>query len=129
MVDPRVAVDCVPSCSPHTVPAPVPSPSPRKTLARRLVDPLSELLKIEPSALGVGMYQKDLPPKELGARLDAATEDAVATVGVPYQAQGAAEQRRNFQVGGPRDIAAAGLRQGKALGCENTVDTRAGIQR
>ena len=52
------------------------------SIARRLLDPLSEYVKVEPSVLGVGMYQKDLPPKELTARLDAAVEDAVATVGV-----------------------------------------------
>ena len=52
------------------------------SIARRLVDPLSEFVKIEPAALGVGIYQKDLPAKELAARLSEATEDAVATVGV-----------------------------------------------
>ncbi|EOD34668.1 hypothetical protein EMIHUDRAFT_455554 [Emiliania huxleyi CCMP1516] len=52
------------------------------SIARRLADPLSEFVKIEPAALGVGMYQRDLPAKELGARLDAAVEDAVAAVGV-----------------------------------------------
>ena len=52
------------------------------SIARRLLDPLSAAFKVEPSVLGVGMYQKDLPPKELTARLDAAVEDAVATVGV-----------------------------------------------
>ena len=52
------------------------------SIARRLQDPLAELVKIEPKAIGVGQYQHDMPPKELDAALDAVVEDCVNAVGV-----------------------------------------------
>ncbi|HWP97596.1 MAG TPA: Tex family protein [Syntrophomonadaceae bacterium] len=52
------------------------------SIARRLQDPLSELVKIEPRAIGVGQYQHDLPPKELDGSLTAVVESAVNRVGV-----------------------------------------------
>lgn len=52
------------------------------SIARRLQDPLAELVKIDPKAIGVGQYQHDMPPKELDAALDAIVEDAVNSVGV-----------------------------------------------
>ena len=52
------------------------------SIARRLQDPLAELVKIDPKAIGVGQYQHDLPQKELDAALDAVVEDAVNSVGV-----------------------------------------------
>ncbi len=52
------------------------------SIARRLQDPLAELVKIDPKAIGVGQYQHDMPPKELDASLDAVIEDAVNSVGV-----------------------------------------------
>lgn len=52
------------------------------SIARRLQDPLAELVKIEPQAIGVGLYQHDLDQKALGAALDAVVEDAVNHVGV-----------------------------------------------
>ncbi|MBR1659452.1 MAG: RNA-binding transcriptional accessory protein, partial [Oscillospiraceae bacterium] len=52
------------------------------SIARRLQDPLAELVKIEPRAIGVGQYQHDMPPKELDAALDAVVEDCVNAVGV-----------------------------------------------
>ncbi|MBR6939531.1 MAG: RNA-binding transcriptional accessory protein [Clostridia bacterium] len=52
------------------------------SIARRLQDPLAELVKIDPKAIGVGQYQHDMPPKELDAALDAVIEDAVNSVGV-----------------------------------------------
>ena len=52
------------------------------SIARRLQDPLAELVKIDPKAIGVGQYQHDMPPKELDAALDAVVEDAVNSVGV-----------------------------------------------
>ena len=52
------------------------------SIARRLQDPLAELVKIEPRAIGVGQYQHDMPQKELDAALDAVVEDCVNAVGV-----------------------------------------------
>ena len=52
------------------------------SIARRLQDPLAELVKIDPKAIGVGQYQHDMPPKELDAALDDVIEDAVNMVGV-----------------------------------------------
>ncbi|MBF4501183.1 RNA-binding transcriptional accessory protein [Savagea sp. SN6] len=52
------------------------------SIARRLQDPLSELVKIEPSSIGVGQYQHDVSKKELEASLAFVVEMAVNTVGV-----------------------------------------------
>ena len=52
------------------------------SIARRLQDPLAELVKIDPQAIGVGQYQHDCPQKELSAALDAVVEDCVNAVGV-----------------------------------------------
>ena len=52
------------------------------SIARRLQDPLAELVKIEPKAIGVGQYQHDMPPKQLDSALDAVVEDCVNAVGV-----------------------------------------------
>lgn len=52
------------------------------SLARRLMDPLSELVKIDPKAIGVGQYQHDLDQKRLGEVLSGVVEDSVNTVGV-----------------------------------------------
>lgn len=51
-------------------------------IARRLQDPLAELVKIDPKAIGVGQYQHDMPQKELDASLNAVVEDCVNAVGV-----------------------------------------------
>lgn len=52
------------------------------SIARRLQDPLAELVKIDPKAVGVGQYQHDMPPARLSAALDGVVEDCVNTVGV-----------------------------------------------
>lgn len=52
------------------------------SIARRLQDPLAELVKIDPRSIGVGQYQHDMPQKELGVALDAVVEDCVNSVGV-----------------------------------------------
>lgn len=52
------------------------------SIARRLQDPLAELVKIDPKAIGVGQYQHDMPQKELNAALDGVVEDCVNSVGV-----------------------------------------------
>jgi uncharacterized protein len=52
------------------------------SIARRLQDPLAELVKIEPKAIGVGQYQHDLDQAQLARSLDAVVEDCVNSVGV-----------------------------------------------
>jgi uncharacterized protein len=52
------------------------------SIARRVQDPLAELVKIEPKAIGVGMYQHDVNQTELGSSLDVVVESAVNQVGV-----------------------------------------------
>ena len=52
------------------------------SIARRVQDPMAELIKIDPQAVGVGQYQHDLPTKELETELDAVLETAVNQVGV-----------------------------------------------
>ena len=52
------------------------------SIARRLQDPLSELVKIDPKAIGVGQYQHDVNQKKLSESLTGVVEDAVNTVGV-----------------------------------------------
>ncbi len=52
------------------------------SIARRLQDPLAELVKIEPKAIGVGQYQHDMPQAQLEGALDGVVEDCVNSVGV-----------------------------------------------
>ncbi|MEI7610761.1 MAG: helix-hairpin-helix domain-containing protein, partial [Rhodospirillaceae bacterium] len=52
------------------------------SIARRLQDPLAELVKIEPKSIGVGQYQHDVAPQKLSTALDAVVEDCVNAVGV-----------------------------------------------
>ncbi|MCT2882563.1 Tex family protein [Lentilactobacillus buchneri] len=52
------------------------------SIARRIQDPLAELVKIDPQAIGVGQYQHDVPQKQLGEQLDTVVETAVNRVGV-----------------------------------------------
>lgn len=52
------------------------------SIARRLQDPLAELVKIDPKAIGVGQYQHDMPQNQLNAALDGVVEDCVNSVGV-----------------------------------------------
>lgn len=52
------------------------------SIARRLQDPLAELVKIDPKAIGVGQYQHDMPQKRLSEALDGVVEDCVNAVGV-----------------------------------------------
>lgn len=52
------------------------------SIARRLQDPLAELVKIDPKAIGVGQYQHDMPKKRLDEALGGVVEDCVNTVGV-----------------------------------------------
>jgi len=52
------------------------------SIARRLQDPLPELVKIDPKAIGVGQYQHDMPEKQLSEALDGVVEDCVNSVGI-----------------------------------------------
>lgn len=52
------------------------------SIARRMQDPLAELVKIDPKAIGVGQYQHDMPPKRLDEALCGVVEDCVNAVGV-----------------------------------------------
>lgn len=52
------------------------------SIARRLIDPLSELVKIDPKSIGVGMYQHDVTPKKLDSELEFVVSTAVNSVGV-----------------------------------------------
>lgn len=52
------------------------------SIARRLQDPLAELVKIDPKAIGVGQYQHDMPQNQLSSALDGVVEDCVNSVGV-----------------------------------------------
>jgi protein Tex len=60
------------------------------SIARRLQDPLAELVKIEPKAIGVGQYQHDVSQSLLGKSLDAVVEDCVNAVGVDVNTASAA---------------------------------------
>lgn len=60
------------------------------SIARRLQDPLAELVKIDPKAIGVGQYQHDMPQARLGEALDGVVEDCVSSVGVDLNTASAA---------------------------------------
>ena len=60
------------------------------SIARRMQDPLAELVKIDPKAIGVGQYQHDMPQKRLGEALDHVVEDRVNAVGVDVNTASAA---------------------------------------
>ena len=60
------------------------------SIARRLQDPLAELVKIEPKSIGVGQYQHDVSQVKLGQSLDAVVEDCVNAVGVDVNSASAA---------------------------------------
>lgn len=60
------------------------------SIARRLQDPLAELVKIEPKSIGVGQYQHDVSQTRLARRLDAVVEDGVNAVGVDVNTASAA---------------------------------------
>ena len=60
------------------------------SIARRLQDPLAELVKIDPKSIGVGQYQHDMDQKRLGDALEAVVEDCVNRVGVDLNTASAA---------------------------------------
>lgn len=64
------------------------------SIARRLQDPLAELVKIEPQAIGVGQYQHDMPQARLNETLDGVVEDCVNAVGVDGNVASAALLKR-----------------------------------
>jgi uncharacterized protein len=64
------------------------------SIARRLQDPLAELVKIDPKSIGVGQYQHDLPESALSRSLDTVVEDCVNAVGVDVNTASAPLLRR-----------------------------------
>ena len=64
------------------------------SIARRLQDPLAELVKIEPKSIGVGQYQHDVSQVQLSRHLDSVVEDCVNAVGVEVNTASAALLRR-----------------------------------
>ncbi|MBX9456305.1 MAG: RNA-binding transcriptional accessory protein [Rhizobium sp.] len=70
------------------------------SIARRLQDPLAELVKIEPKSIGVGQYQHDVDQGRLGRSLDGVVEDAVNAVGVDLNTASAPLLSRVSGVGG-----------------------------
>ena len=68
------------------------------SIARRIQDPLAELVKIEPKAIGVGQYQHDVNQKELAQTLDAVIETAVNHVGVELNTASVALLRHTGRV-------------------------------
>nr|XP_021185041.2 S1 RNA-binding domain-containing protein 1 [Helicoverpa armigera] len=64
------------------------------SIARRVLDPLGELIKVDPKNLGVGLYQHDIPPKMLETALDSAVEKVVSLVGVDINTASQAMLRR-----------------------------------
>ncbi len=76
------------------------------SIARRLQDPLAELVKIDPKSIGVGQYQHDLSENKLSRSLDAVVEDCVNAVGVDVNTASAPLLAR---VSGISDALAAGI--------------------
>lgn len=76
------------------------------SIARRLQDPLAELVKIEPKSIGVGQYQHDVNQSKLAKSLDAAVEDCVNEVGVDVNTASAALLKR---VSGLNDTLASNI--------------------
>jgi protein Tex len=70
------------------------------SIARRLQDPLAELVKIEPKSIGVGQYQHDVDQHRLARSLDAVVEDAVNAVGVDLNTASASLLSRVAGLGG-----------------------------
>ena len=70
------------------------------SIARRLQDPLAELVKIDPKAIGVGQYQHDMPAAQLSAALDGVVEDCVNAVGVDVNTASAPLLARVAGIGG-----------------------------
>src|SRR5213078_202517 len=69
------------------------------SIARRLQDPLAELVKIDPKSIGVGQYQHDLAENRLSRSLDAVVEDCVNAVGVDVNTASAPLLRRVSGIG------------------------------
>ena len=71
------------------------------SIARRLQDPLAELVKIEPKSIGVGQYQHDVDQYRLGRSLEAVVEDAVNAVGVDLNTASARAARARVRASEP----------------------------
>ena len=69
------------------------------SIARRLQDPLAELVKVDPRSIGVGQYQHDIPEAKLSRSLDAVVEDCVNAVGIDVNTASAPLLRRVSGIG------------------------------
>jgi len=85
------------------------------SIARRLQDPLAELVKIDPQSIGVGLYQHDLDPKALEAALSGVVEDTVNQVGVDLNTASASLLTR--VAGLNRKVAKAVVAHREQAGC------------
>lgn len=84
------------------------------SIARRLQDPLAELVKIDPKSIGVGLYQHDVDQKRLGQTLDSVVESAVNHVGVDVNT--ASAPLLSYVAGISRRVAAAIVKQREEQG-------------
>src|SRR6202030_386798 len=97
------------------------------SIARRLQDPLAELVKIDPKSIGVGQYQHDLSEHKLSRSLDAVVEDAVNAVGVDVNT---ASRPLLARVSGITDsLAGAIVAQREAEGALSSRDQLKGVPR
>jgi uncharacterized protein len=94
------------------------------SIARRLQDPLAELVKIDPQSIGVGLYQHDVDQKKLGATLDAVVESVVNYVGVDVNTASAA--LLGYVAGISKKVAAAIVAHRDANG---PFESRAGLKK
>ena len=81
------------------------------SLARRVLDPLSELVKIDPKSLGVGMYQHDLTAKVLDAALDTVDSSCVSEVGADLNTASACVLQKIAGLGPARANAIVAFRE------------------
>ena len=95
------------------------------SIARRLQDPLAELVKIDPKAIGVGQYQHDVNQTQLSQTLDAVVEDCVNAVAATVSIGVAASRIGGHDLGGLLGRADSALYQAKEAG-RNRVAAFAG---
>ena len=91
------------------------------SIARRLQDPLAELVKIDPKAIGVGQYQHDVNQSELARKLDAVVEDCVNAVGVDVNTASAALLQRVAGLSAAQAKAIVAWRESNGAFADRTV--------
>ena len=118
------------SCSPlaaEEMPERTPLERGAVTIGRRLLDPMSELVKVPAASLGVGQYQHDLKAKDLDAAVAATLESAVAEVGVSVNSASAVVLQHVPGLNGARAKAIVAHRAGKRLSRRSDLLAVAGI--